>query len=106
MWTAKAVLVSAILLSGCAITTTMVATGGSRADGTVNLSYEYGEFQRAIIDQQQGQQTAVERCKAWGYTGAEPFGGQVNRCEAPTEVGCAVTQVTVTYQCMGTPASP
>ncbi len=34
-----------LVLAGCATQKIMVPTGGSRADGTVNLSYEYGMFE-------------------------------------------------------------
>ena len=35
---------AAVLVSGCATTKNWSATGGSRADATVRLSYEYGAF--------------------------------------------------------------
>jgi hypothetical protein len=34
-----------LCLAGYATTKEFVATGGSRADGTVHLSYEYGMFE-------------------------------------------------------------
>jgi len=36
--------ISALLLAGCATTKDWSATGGSQADGTVRLSYEFGPF--------------------------------------------------------------
>ena len=37
---------AAVLVSGCATTKNWSATGGSRADATVRLSYEYGAFEK------------------------------------------------------------
>jgi hypothetical protein len=94
----------ALLASGCTVQKELVPTGGSRADGTVNLSYEYGPFQRPQVDMAQGEAAAQQRCAAWGYTGAEPFGGALNRCEAFNGYGnCTRMLVTVEYQCTGNP---
>jgi hypothetical protein len=79
----------------------MVATGGSRADGTVNLSYEYGMFQKPIVNTQLAQVNAAQKCQAWGYTDAQAFGGGLRQCEERNEYGCIRTLVTVTYQCTG-----
>jgi hypothetical protein len=59
-----------------------VATGGSKSDGTVKLSYEFGLFQEPVVNEQQGLELAKSKCAMWGYTGAEPFGG--NCVIAPT----------------------
>jgi len=90
------------VLAGCATDKILQATGGSRADGTVDLSYEYGMFERPTLHMQEALQTARERCRAWGYTDAQPFGGQKNLCQQSNEYGCIRTLVTVTYQCTGT----
>ena len=39
----------AVTLAGCAVNKDWVAAGGSRADGTVKLAYEYGEFQKPAL---------------------------------------------------------
>lgn len=93
-------------LPSCAVQKDLVPTGGSRADGTVTLSYEYGRFEKPEVDMPKAATLAMQRCGAWGYTGAEPFGGQMNKCEAVDGYGgCIRTLVTVTYQCTGTPAA-
>ena len=94
-----------LALAACATTVQkdLVATGGSRADGTVELSFEHGQFQKPQLDLQQGLVTAVERCKAWGYKNAEQFGGEARRCQVANNYGCTRWFVTVTYQCLGTP---
>jgi hypothetical protein len=79
----------------------LIPTGGSRTDGTVRLSYEYGAFEIPKLDGQQGMSAAQQRCVAWGYTGAEPFGGSTNTCTRPSNSGCMGWLVTVEYQCTG-----
>ena len=93
----------AIVIAGCARPTniTLVPTGGSRADGTVTLSYEYGGNEKPIIDAAQGAAAARDRCKAWGYSDAQPFGGESRQCQAPSQYGCMRWFVSVPYQCLG-----
>ena len=98
-------LVSITVLSGCAVQEQWAATGGSRADGTVALSYEYGEFQEPEVDDEQGVQLAASRCAVWGYTGSDPFGGVIRKCEAFGGYGnCLSWLVTKNYQCTGAPS--
>jgi len=87
--------------TGCAVVKVPVATGGSRADGTVQLSYEYGLFERPQVDWGTAQLTAVQRCRAWGYGQADPF-QPLSRCLATDGSGnCVRFQITTTYQCTG-----
>lgn len=100
------ILILALAISGCATQETLVPTGGSRADGTVQLSYEYGLFQKPTVDVSQATQAAANSCAAWGYSGAQPFGGQLAKCEAFNGYGnCIRTLVTVTFQCTGSPTA-
>ncbi|WP_242638492.1 YecR family lipoprotein [Pantoea ananatis] len=92
---------SLIVLSGCAAKKQMVPTGGSKSDGTVRMSYSYGMFEKPVIDPQQGMTAAKARCSAWGYNGAEAFGGFTSQCSQPSSSGCMQTTVTVEYQCTG-----
>ena len=100
-------LISAILatalLGGCATPMKMVPTGGSRADGTVKLSYDYGTFQVPQIDPAQGIKDATGRCQAWGYTGAEAFGGSTTMCIDSSMGSCNRYRATVEFQCTGNP---
>lgn len=92
----------AVVLTACAAPMVMQATGGSRADGTVDLSYEYTLFQKPVVDMTMATATASDRCRAWGYTNAEPFGGQINHCNQFNGYGnCLDMLVTVKYQCAG-----
>lgn len=90
-----------LVLYGCAVQKEYVATGGSRADGTIELSYEYGRFQAPRVNEQQGVTLAKRRCKAWGYSDAEPFGGKKQTCSFSDANGCAQWFVTAQYQCLG-----
>jgi len=97
----------AILLAGCATVSQMAATSGSRSDGIVKLSYEYGMFDRVKIDEMTGLATAQRRCATWGYTNAEPFGGEVRQCQSASGYGCMRWFVTREYQCTnGGPSAP
>jgi len=93
------------LVSGCAVQKDWVATGGSRADATVRLSYEYGAFESPQVSDAQADMLAAQRCKTWGYEGAEPFGGITQVCNLPDGLGgCNRWLVTKEFQCMGTGA--
>lgn len=96
-------LVVAYFLTGCAVQSTLVPTGGSRADGTIKLSYDHGVFQVPKVDNAQGLTSAKDRCAAWGYSGAEPFGGATKTCVSGSFGSCDVYRVTVEYQCTGNP---
>jgi hypothetical protein len=96
--------VGAILLVGlsaCAVVKVPVPTGGSKADGVVRMAYEYGGFEAPQVDLQAAASSAAQRCAAWGYTGAQPFGGAMQQCEAANQYGCLRYLVTLTYQCTG-----
>jgi hypothetical protein len=86
---------------GCTTVKIPQPTGGSRADGTVQLAYEYGGFERPQVDWETANQIAADRCRAWGYSGAESFGGGVSQCTAYNAYGCIRRFVTITYQCTG-----
>lgn len=90
-----------LLLAACATAKTWTATGGSRADGTVALSYEYGLFESPVTDDAAGLTLARQRCAVWGYSGAEAFGGVTTQCNAMGSSGCIRTLVTKQFQCTG-----
>jgi hypothetical protein len=94
---------ASVLLSGCASTKSWSATGGSRADATVRLSYEYGLFEKPQTNEQEAISLATSRCKTWGYTGAEAFGGVTQQCNMPGGMGggCQRWVVTKEFQCTG-----
>ncbi|WP_336284190.1 YecR family lipoprotein [Citrobacter arsenatis] len=94
-----------VLLSGCAVRKEMTAIGGSKADGTVKLGYSFSEFEKPVVDVQQGINLAAKKCQAWGYSNAEPFGGQQSQCTNFDASGCTAYNVTIEYQCTGNETS-
>jgi hypothetical protein len=100
-------LVGALLVAqGCAVTKQLVPVGGSRADGTVKMAYSYTGLESPQVDRQQAIDSATARCAAWGYKGAEPFGGSMKQCTRLTRMGCGQMTVTVEFQCTGSTAPP
>lgn len=94
--------VLALVLSGCATQKTWFATGGSKSDATVKLSYEYGLFEKPVVDYQQAAALANQKCTVWGYSGAEAFGGRMQTCNAHNGYGnCVDWTVTAEFQCTG-----
>ena len=94
--------VISLLVSACSVNKLPVPTGGSRADGIIELSYEKGKYEIPVIDWDLANRTASERCQAWGYTRAEPFGGVKTLCLVRSIYGgCDRKTVTINYQCIG-----
>jgi hypothetical protein len=91
-----------MLLSGCAAEP-LAATGGSKSDGTVVFTSQYGAFQKPPpANTPEELASAIHRCNVWGYSGAEPFDVVKARCVlAGGFGGCAQFQEVVTYQCTG-----
>ena len=96
-----AILTLLAALTGCSTVSQMAATGGSRADGVVRLSYEYGAFNKVSIDEATALETARQRCHTWGYKDAEAFGGVTRQCNGSNMYGCVHWVVTKEYQCTG-----
>ncbi|HUI26107.1 MAG TPA: YecR family lipoprotein [Candidatus Kryptonia bacterium] len=58
-----------------------------------------------MVDPNQGLAPARAKCGAWGYTDAEPFGGQVTKCNSTDYQGNRNGWVaTASYQCIGSPS--
>ena len=96
-------LLSLTILSGCASQKHWSATGGSKSDGTVRLSYEVGEFEKPEVNESQGRRLAKRRCQSWGYSDADAFGGTTRQCQQGGGFsGCQRWLVTKEYQCVGT----
>jgi hypothetical protein len=94
-------------LPGCATKKDFYATGGSRADGTVDMAYDFRPFEQPVVDHQQAQKLAKSKCGVWGYSSAEPFGGKTTNCYRRDGWGnCTAGQVIVKYQCIGNLDAP
>ena len=77
------ILVAVAFLSACVsspVDKLPVPVSGSRADGTVTLSYEYGLFEKPVVNWDEAKKTSEKRCQAWDYKTAESFGGIESDC--------------------------
>jgi len=88
-------------LVGCAVKKDWQAINGSRADATIELSYDYGLYEIPQISEQQAIELATRKCNTWGYTGgAQAFGGERRTCDYRDRSGsCQHFIVTKEYQC-------
>ncbi|MGF6095688.1 YecR family lipoprotein [Pseudomonas sp. 18175] len=88
-----------LLLAGCATPKQWEATGGSKSDGMVQLSYEQGQFENGQSNEAQGLTAATGRCQFWGYKGAERSGAEKSVCSTMGQFNCLETTVTQDYIC-------
>ena len=84
------------------------AIDGSRADATVKVAMTWNpQTEIPQGEREQADKLAEEKCKVWGYTGAEMFGGINQRCTQYVNgfggMTCAQMQAEITYQCLGNP---
>lgn len=86
--------------AGCTTIKVPQAVGGSKADATVKLSYQYGGFEKPEVDWDQANLKARKKCNVWGYKDAEPFEASESVCSAWGQYGCISRTVTTTYQCI------
>jgi len=94
-------------LAGCSVKRDFYATGGSRADGVIDMAYDYKPNENIVTNKKQAYTIARSKCASWGYTDAEAFGGQTKICTSSSRSdGCAAWQVTVKYQCLGSLERP
>jgi len=100
MKTRYVLLTCLLVISGCS-TTPLQPTGGSKADGIVEMSSFRGKFSKPEIDTDAALKTAEARCKAWGYESATPFSGVISRCNQHGTMGCAEWVDTIRFQCTG-----
>ena len=101
-------LIAVCFLAGCGAHSVRLpewqAIDGSRADGTVTLSYEQNFRSRLTPRTGQDNEVAKTRCRVWGYTSAEPFGGSTRSCvatpvRANAKVSCLIWRYEKRYQC-------
>ncbi len=95
-----------LLLSGCvSVPKQWQAHGGSKADGVVKVAYEVLDVEVAEVSEQQAIDTATQSCKAWGFTGAQPFGLESRTCNVyygkHGNSSCKSWIVSKPFQCTG-----
>jgi hypothetical protein len=86
-------------VTGCVSTHQWSASGGSKSEGIVRLSYEYPEFHEPALSEAQAEKLAMSRCSAWGYESAEEVPGQLRECSDSEGGNCELWRVTREYQC-------
>ena len=95
-------LATTAVVTGCSTHKNFYATGGSRADGTVDMAYDFRAFETPVVSQQQAASIAKSKCSVWGYSDAEAFGGMTQICHQRNGYGtCLAGQVVIKYQCLG-----
>ena len=97
------VLLSALILTGCAtpVQRNWTATGGSKSDGTIKLSYQHTMYEKPVLNETQALKIAKKRCVSWGFSNVEAFGGVIAQCQQlDPYLGCTSNLVTKEYQCL------
>jgi len=92
-------LTSMLVLSSCTTVKYLQISDGSKSDGTLTMMYEYGGFEKPIVQWDAAKQSAIEKCKNWGYSGAEFFDVGTSICVAYNQYGCVRWRVTYKCQC-------
>jgi len=93
-------LLIALSLTSCAVQKHYGASGGSKADGTVKMSYTYGLFQKVTVSESDAVVNATARCRAWGYNNATAFDFTERKCiQYSNDMGCVAWMVTKEFQC-------
>ncbi len=89
------------------------AMGGSKSDATVKLGVSWNpNTEQPETSRQQADSLAAQKCRTWGYEGAEAFGSVNQHCTNLQYTGygpiCYQMQAEVQYQCTGSiaPAAP
>jgi hypothetical protein len=98
---------SVLLLAACASgpPPTPVAVAGSKADATVTLAAVMNPNLHDRANWSGASEEAAQRCRVWGFDGAEPLGAGFEQC---VQYGsgilagtCVATREQVTFQCTG-----
>jgi len=92
---------SLILLFSCKTVKYLQVSDGSKSDGTLTMVYEYGVFEKPVVQWEAAKQSAIEKCKLWGYSGAEFFDVGKSECLAWNQNGACI-RCRVTYKCQCT----
>lgn len=96
------IMLAFVAMTGCATKKNFYATDGSRADGTVDMAYDFAQFEQPVIDIAQAKSIAKSKCRVWGYSDAEAFGGRQQNCHQTNGYGtCIAGQIVHKYQCIG-----
>lgn len=91
-------------LTGCATVKTPQISGGDSKNAIVDLSYQYGLFEKPTVDWGKALNTANTQCQSWGYKGAVSNSSPTDNCiEVNQQEHCVKHQVVSRYNCELTP---
>lgn len=94
------VFLGSALTAGCVTAyVTPVATGGSKSDGIIEMSYERDSMIATEVDRAGAMMRAKDRCVSWGYDDVEPFDAGMEKCISVSSGICSRYRVTTQYQC-------
>lgn len=104
---AALIIIAATAITGCSVKKEFYARDGSRADGTIDLAYDFRQFEQPVVDRGQALALAKRKCSVWGYSDAEPFGGAEQICNRRDGFGACIEGIMVSkYQCLGNLDAP
>ena len=89
-----------LLLAGCTTYKMWTVEDSDRDNATVALYYEYRKFESPQVDERAGVEMARERCRDWGYPGAQRK-GEDRQCIDGEEHACSRWKVIREYRCTG-----
>ena len=78
----------------------MAITNGSKADGSITMSYDYGAMEQPEVQWEDANIRADQYCKSWGYTGHQYFDPEITPI-AYNAYGSPI-RWRVTYKCQCT----
>jgi hypothetical protein len=88
----------ALLIAGCTTYKMWSVADSDRDTASVALFYEYRKFESPQVDERAGVEMARERCKDWGYPGAQRK-GEDRQCVEGEAPSCSRWRVIREYRC-------
>ncbi|HUQ12366.1 MAG TPA: YecR family lipoprotein [Steroidobacteraceae bacterium] len=98
--TAAAALLLLFATTGCTTYKLWNVADSDRDTATVALFYEYRKFESPQVDERAGVEMARERCRDWGYPGAQRK-SEDRKCVDGEASSCSKWRVVREYRCTG-----
>ena len=96
-------IISTLLLSSCVVNQNPKLITGSKADGIITVSFEYGlgiDPDNWTEEWAKADKEAQQRCIYWGYSNVYKFDLTYRECIASNLYGCTRWREFVDYQCV------
>jgi len=91
----------AFFLVSCKVQVYPSIIDGSKADGTLTISYEVIAYTKPIVHWEEVIQSSRSKCQLWGYKDVEFFGGGTSKCNN-IDLNGNCCRWLVTYKCQCT----